>query len=189
MAVVNGLASISVPHSGSRHYARRNLMARAARSIRLLGAVAIATGALVAPVLGQGFDLRSLFGLGAATTGTVPPAGPAQSAAPDWSGESGASGHPLMTAEAIRAAAANFRGCLAGLWPLAERRGVPRQVFEAQVATLTPDLRIMDLLDAQPEFTKSLWDYLDLLVSEERIKSGRAILARHRAAFEAVEKA
>ena len=23
----------------------------------------------------------------------------------------------------------------------------------------------MDLLDAQPEFTKSFWDYLDLLVS------------------------
>src|SRR5262249_10599936 len=162
---------------------------RAARSIRLLGAVAMVTGALVAPVPAQGFDLRSLFGIGAATTGTVPPAGPAQSGTPDWSGESGASGHPLMTAEAIRAAAANFRGCLAGLWPLAEARGVPRTLFQAQVIGLTPDLRIMDLLDAQHEFTKSLWDYLDLLVSEDRIKNGRAILARHRAAFDAVEKA
>src|SRR5262249_7770804 len=95
----------------------------------------------------------------------------------------------LMTAEAIRAGAANFRGCLAGLWPLAERRGVSRAVFESQVAGLTPDLRIMDLLDAQPEFTKALWDYLDQLVSEERIKNGREILARHRAAFDAVEKA
>jgi membrane-bound lytic murein transglycosylase B len=47
----------------------------------------------------------------------------------------------------------------------------------------------MDLLDAQPEFTKSLWDYLDSLVSEERISTGRAILAQHRATFDAVEKA
>ena len=47
----------------------------------------------------------------------------------------------------------------------------------------------MDLLDAQPEFTKSFWDYLDLLVSEERIANGRAILAQHRATFDAVEKA
>ena len=46
------------------------------------------------------------------------------------------------------------------------------------VAGLTPDLRIMDLLDAQPEFTKSFWDYLDLLVSDERIANGRAILAQ-----------
>src|SRR5262245_15838399 len=167
-------------------------MARATQSICLIGATALAAGALVSPVLGQGFDLRSLFGAGA-TTGTVPPAGvaptsPAPSAAPEWSGESGASGHPLMTAQAIRAAAANFQGCLAELWPLAEQRGVPRDVFEANVAGLTPDLRIMDLLDAQPEFTKSLWDYLDVLVNEDRIRNGRAILAQHRATFDAVEK-
>ena len=50
-------------------------------------------------------------------------------------------------------------------------------------------LRIMDLLDSQPEFTKSFWDYLDLLVNEDRIQNGRAILAQHRATFDAVEKA
>jgi peptidoglycan lytic transglycosylase B len=165
-------------------------MPKVARSVRLLGAVALATAALAGPGLGQGFDIRSLFNAGS-TTGTVPPpaAAPGGAAAPEWSGESGASGHPLMTAEAIRAAAANFRGCLAGLWPYAEQRGVPREVFDTNVAGLTPDLRIMDLLDAQPEFTKSLWDYLDLLVSEERIKNGRAILVQHRAVFDAVEKA
>jgi membrane-bound lytic murein transglycosylase B len=78
---------------------------------------------------------------------------------------------------------------LAGLWPQAQRRGVPRAVFEANVAGLTPDLRIMDLLDSQPEFTKSIWDYLDILVNEDRVRNGRAILAQHRAAFDAVEKA
>jgi len=31
----------------------------------------------------------------------------------------------------------------------------------------------MDLLDAQPEFNKSPWDYLDILVSDERIARGR----------------
>jgi lytic murein transglycosylase len=156
-------------------------------------AVTAAVVAFAAPVRGQGFDLRSLFNFGgSSTTGTVPPAptpAPAPGGAPDWSGESGASGHPLMTAEAIRYAAANFRSCLAQLWPLAEQRGVPREVFEANVAGLTPELRIMDLLDAQPEFTKSFWDYLDLLVSEDRINNGRAILAQHRAAFDAMEKA
>ena len=64
-----------------------------------------------------------------------------------------------------------------------------RAEFDAQTAGLTPDLRIMDLMDAQPEFTKSFWDYLDLLVSDARIEGGRAILAKHRATFDAVEKA
>src|ERR1700719_4859919 len=84
----------------------------------------------------------------------------------DWSGQPGASGDPRMTAEAIRAAAADYGNCLADLWPDAARRGVSRENFQRFTAGLTPDLHIMDLLDAQPEFTKSPWDYLDLLVSE-----------------------
>jgi membrane-bound lytic murein transglycosylase B len=127
----------------------------------------------------------------AGITATVAPAAvtPGAPGAPPWSGEPGSSGHPLMMPDAIRAAAANFHTCLEGLWPAAARRGVSRQTFEAQTAGLEPDLRIMDLLDAQPEFTKSFWDYLDLLVSDERIAKGREILATHRATFDAVDKA
>jgi membrane-bound lytic murein transglycosylase B len=176
-------------------------MAKSFRFLTLLGTAAALALASAGPVLAQAAD-RSWFPftIPGLTTGTVTPAapvqaqppspaGPASPASPEWSGESGASGHPLMTADAIRAAAANFRNCLAALWPEAARRGVTRAVFDAQTATLTPDLRIMDLLDAQPEFTKAIWDYLDLLVSEDRIQNGRAILATHRATFDAVEKA
>jgi membrane-bound lytic murein transglycosylase B len=106
----------------------------------------------------------------------------------DWSGESGASGHPQMAADAIRNAAANFDQCLARMAPEAERRGVSRATYQVQTRGLTPDLKIMDLVDAQPEFTKAFWEYLDLLVSEERIARGREILALHRASFEAAEK-
>src|SRR5216684_3874191 len=108
---------------------------------------------------------------------------------PDWSGQSGSSGHPLMTAEAILAAAANFNICLEGLWPDAARRGVSRETFEVHTRNLTPDLRIMDLMDAQPEFTKAVWDYLDVLVNENRIKRGQEILAQYRPVFDAMEKA
>ena len=94
-----------------------------------------------------------------------------------------------MTAEAIRAAAANFRGCIERLWPAAARRGISRGVFQTYTASLTPDLRIMDLLDNQPEFTKSFWDYLDILVNDERIAKGRELLEKYRATFDAVEKA
>jgi lytic murein transglycosylase len=94
-----------------------------------------------------------------------------------------------MTAAAIRHAAANFHGCIERLWPQASRRGVSRGAYEKLTAGLTPDLRIMDLLDSQPEFTKSVWDYLDVLVTDERIAQGRALLAKHRATFEAAEHA
>jgi membrane-bound lytic murein transglycosylase B len=107
----------------------------------------------------------------------------------DWSGESGGSGHPLMTADAIRAAAADFPNCIAKLWPEAARRGVSQQTFVTYTRDLTPDLRIMDLLDAQPEFTKAFWEYLDLLVSDARIQRGREILQQHQAIFDAVERA
>ena len=148
--------------------------------------VAVGTGGTAQA---QGFDIRSLF-QGPATTGTSsPPQVDPAPTGPEWSGEPGASGHPSMTPEAIRAAAANFRGCLESLWPLAARRNVPRALYDRYVAGLTPDLRIMDLLDAQPEFTKSFWDYLDMLVSEARVANGRAILAKHKPAFDAAEKA
>ncbi len=100
-----------------------------------------------------------------------------------------ASVHPLMTPEAILAAAANFRNCLAALWPQAQRRGVSRETFELATRGLEPELKIMELLDAQPEFTRPVWEYLDLLVSEERVQQGRELLAKHRATFEAVERA
>ena len=110
-------------------------------------------------------------------------------AAREWSGQSGASRHPLMTADAIRAAAADFGNCVAGMEPLAERRGISREAFEQLTAGLTPDLSIMDLLDAQPEFNKSPWDYLDLLVSDERIARGRELLTQYASVFSAMERA
>jgi lytic murein transglycosylase len=113
-----------------------------------------------------------------------PPAG----APLGWSGEDGASGHPLMAASAIREAAANFDACVAQLWPDAQRRGISRANFERFTAGLTPDLRIMDLLDSQPEFTKSIWDYLDILVSDARLAKGREILAKFKPQFDSAEQ-
>jgi peptidoglycan lytic transglycosylase B len=122
-----------------------------------------------------------------ATTGAL--SQPTQQQATEWSGQSGASGHPLMTAEAIRASAANFQSCIRRLWPAAARRGISRNVFTSYTAALTPDLRIMDLLDNQPEFTKSVWNYLDILVTDERIARGRELLEKYRSVFDAVERA
>jgi peptidoglycan lytic transglycosylase B len=113
----------------------------------------------------------------------------AANAGTGWSGQSGASGNPLMTADAIRAAAADFGNCIERLWPDAARRGVSRATFEHFTTGLTPDLSIMDKLDAQPEFTKATWDYLDVLVNDERIARGREVLTQYAPTFAAVARA
>jgi membrane-bound lytic murein transglycosylase B len=85
---------------------------------------------------------------GGSTQMQSPPA--ATNAPLPWSGEDGASGHPLMTASAIREAAANFDNCVASMWPDAARRNISQASFQRFTAGLTPDLRIMDLMDSQP---------------------------------------
>ena len=97
--------------------------------------------------------------------------------------------HDGLEPHQIRAAAAAFGNCLAEMEPQAERRGLTRANFERYTSGLIPDLSIMDLLDAQPEFTKSPWDYLDALVSDERIARGRELLAQYAPVFAAVERA
>lgn len=156
---------------------------RKARTPLLAAALAVAVCSAAA-AQNQRADLFS------GPTGSISPSKAiAKSAGPAWSGEAGASGHPEMTVEAIRYAAANFHSCIERLWPQAARRGVTRNTFSAYTASLTPDLRIMDLLDNQPEFTKSFWDYLDILVTDERINKGRELLQKYRATFDAVERA
>ncbi len=136
-----------------------------------------------------------------AVTGSIPQGTPAlrvatpqrrmaqASSVKEWSGEDGGSGHPLMTAEAIRDAAGSFERCVAGMWPEAARRGVTQANFQRFTQGLTPDLRIMDLMDSQPEFTKAVWDYLDVLVNDTRIAKGREVLAKYKAQFDAAEQA
>jgi lytic murein transglycosylase len=124
----------------------------------------------------------------AQTTGSVP--GQAQPGQPQpWSGEPGASGHPLMKPDAILGAVADFKNCIERTWPDAARRSISRASFDRFTANLEPDLRIMDFVDAQPEFTKAFWDYVDQLVNDERIAKGREILAKYEPTFAAVEKA
>ncbi|RJF68245.1 lytic murein transglycosylase [Rhodopseudomonas palustris] len=164
-------------------------------------ATGIFLGAVLLPAAASAqnpFDVFNLFG-GAgkpsaptaqpANITTQTPATPSSSTAPEWSGEDGGSGHPLMTAQAIRQAAANFDGCVAAFWPEASRRGISRDSFERYTAGLSPDLRLMDLMDSQPEFTKAIWDYLDILVNDNRLARGREILAQYKPQFDAAERA
>lgn len=74
----------------------------------------------------------------------------------------------------------DFDRCLATLQPQALKQGVSAAGFTRLTAVLTPDLSVLPLLDAQPEFTTPLWDYLAALVDTQRVDDGRARLDQHR---------
>src|ERR1700745_1903450 len=85
----------------------------------LLAATLLWAGEVRAQSSGGPLDfLGNIFCGAASKANQTPQAGPAPpgsaSGGPQpWSGEDGAFGHPLMTANAIREAAANFDNCVA----------------------------------------------------------------------------
>ena len=83
-----------------------------------------------------------------------------------------------MQPDAILAAVADFRNCIErNVAGGGAARHLARELRQ-HTAGLEPEVKIMDFVDAQPEFTKAFWDYVDLLVTDERIARGREIAAR-----------
>ncbi|MGK0567352.1 lytic murein transglycosylase [Bordetella bronchiseptica] len=72
-----------------------------------------------------------------------------------------------------------YRACLKQLRGDAIKSGVQAATYDAQTASLAPDMDVLSFLDAQPEFKTPIWDYMAGLVDEERIEDGRQALARH----------
>ncbi|MNB75598.1 putative glucose-6-phosphate 1-epimerase [compost metagenome] len=89
-----------------------------------------------------------------------------------------------MPAAAAPTAAATadpaFARCMAGLQTTAASQGIAADRFTAITAGLQPDPTVLPLLDAQPEFTTPIWDYLAALVDRQRVDDGRAMLQQHR---------
>ena len=92
---------------------------------------------------------------------------------------------PLAAARAAPAPSA-FAAFVSGLWPEAERVGIPRATFDAAFATLTPDPSLAPLIRAQPEFSKPIGTYLAAQVTPARIAAGHAALARWHAALDGI---
>ncbi len=78
---------------------------------------------------------------------------------------------------------------LEGLWHDAELAGVRRQTFDrAFQGNTNLDLDIVALNANQPEFDRTVGDYVGMIVTPERIAVGRARLEQHAGILEAIEK-
>ena len=69
---------------------------------------------------------------------------------------------------------AAFAHCLAQLRSSPAFAHINDHTWQQHVAGLTPDASVLPLLNKQPEFSLPAWDYLAVLVDQERVADGRA---------------
>ena len=66
-----------------------------------------------------------------------------------------------------------FRAFIDALWPLAEKRGVSRAVFDNAFVGVSFDPQVVANAQSQPEFVRPIWDYVASALSPNRIERGR----------------
>lgn len=87
---------------------------------------------------------------------------------------------PSMASAATDAPAApslsqsDFDQCLADLHHDSKFKSISADTWQQYTATLQPDGSVLPRLDKQPEFTLPAWDYIAMLVDQQRVADGRA---------------
>ena len=86
-----------------------------------------------------------------------------------------------------RASADPFDRCLYELRTSRRAHGITPATW-LTVRDVRPDTTVLAQLNAQPEFTLPVWDYIAVMVDSERVNDGVRLLAEHRATFDAVAR-
>ncbi|MEO6013911.1 MAG: lytic murein transglycosylase [Devosia sp.] len=84
---------------------------------------------------------------------------------------------------AAPAHAESFSEFLRAFEPKAMDAGVTRETYRRATDGMSPDPSIKILVETQPEFTTTMWDYLDKRITDDRIKRGKAAIDANRALF------
>ncbi|NNM71665.1 lytic murein transglycosylase [Enterovirga aerilata] len=84
-------------------------------------------------------------------------------------------------------ALANFDTCLSGLKAAATAKGVSGSTFDRATRGLEPDMKVIELMNNQPEFKTPIWDYLATLNDEEKVAEGQQMLRRYAPILAAAE--
>lgn len=94
----------------------------------------------------------------------------------------------LLCTPAFAEPVESFASFLKNFEATAVSAGVSRATYRAATEGLTPDPNVPTLVEAQPEFTTPVWDYLDKRITSGRIEKGRAAVERNSALFAEVGK-
>ena len=88
----------------------------------------------------------------------------------------------------LSAQEADFARCLASIRASPQGLRLAADTWDRHARGLQPDPRIIAQQQAQPEFTLPIWDYIAVMVDDERIADGQRLMVEHRATLEAIER-
>jgi lytic murein transglycosylase len=94
----------------------------------------------------------------------------------------------LLTTAAVTPACADFAACKDGLKGEAVRSGVSADTAATALDGVAPDPKVLELEGVQPEFKTPIWDYLAMLVDDERVADGKAAMAQNAKALALAEQ-
>ena len=66
--------------------------------------------------------------------------------------------------------------------------GIDSTLYDQALQRIIPDPVVIKLDTSQPEFTRSIWDYLDNATSDIRLKRGQRLLKKYQQLFDEIEK-
>jgi peptidoglycan lytic transglycosylase B len=82
----------------------------------------------------------------------------------------------------------SFTAFEAALWPDAQAKGVTRATFDLAMRRVTPDPRVIAATKHQPEYGRPVGEYVNDIVSRNRIVRGQAEARQWAALFDKVER-
>jgi lytic murein transglycosylase len=85
-------------------------------------------------------------------------------------------------------ALADFSSCVAGLRAHAQAQGVSAATFDSAMQGVTPEPKVIELMNNQPEFKTPIWDYLAALTDDEKVADGKAKMREFSSALASAEQ-
>jgi membrane-bound lytic murein transglycosylase B len=82
----------------------------------------------------------------------------------------------------------SFQQWVEGFWPTARAAGIKRETYERAFHGVTPDPKVIELATYQPEYVKPVGEYVDRVVSEKRVATGKQMLVEQRPLLDVLEK-
>jgi lytic murein transglycosylase len=86
----------------------------------------------------------------------------------------------------LSAQQADFSRCMAAIRASPPGQRLASETWERYARGLQPDPRVIGEQQAQPEFTLPIWDYIAVMVDDERIADGRRLMVDHAEILDAI---
>ena len=85
-------------------------------------------------------------------------------------------------------AAQTFAQWVERFWPVARAAGIKRETYDRAFKGMTPDPKVIEAANFQPEYVKPIGEYIDRVVSDKRVAAGKQKLEENKALLDALEK-